>query len=69
MTADTIRRLRNHSLAVRKEHERHQWMLANLARDLAQIQSECPHDKTTYQGDPTGGTDGFDRCMVCGKVV
>lgn len=29
----------------------------------------CNHDVTKYHGDPSGGSDSYDECLICGEIV
>lgn len=51
---------RDISLRYKKEIE-------ELEKDVREYQDICCHDSTEYHGDPSGGTDSFTRCNLCGK--
>lgn len=46
---------------------------AKFQRDVKEIQdkiraveSRCRHESTTYHPDPSGNSDSFYRCNICG---
>ncbi len=62
-------RLRRYDL----KKARYAWIKERASKDQnldqleASIQEECKHWFTTYHGDPSGGSDSFDECQICGK--
>jgi len=49
------------------ENARHEKALKKLNQDLAKIQRDCPHDKTSYEPDPSGNNDSTTTCLICDK--
>ena len=49
--------------------EKHTAVMKHIAQQLDDLQAECPHWETRFQGDPSGGSDKSDVCEICGKDV
>jgi hypothetical protein len=41
------------------------------AEDVKKLESEilCGHEVTKYHGDPSGGSDSHEECLICGEIV
>jgi len=37
-----------------------------LEEDKQRLQEDCPHWFSVYQGDPSGGSDSYSYCEICG---
>ena len=49
------------------EAARHEKRVKKLRQELWAIQKECPHNKTSYEPDPSGNNDSTMTCLVCDK--
>lgn len=49
------------------ENARHKKNIGELQKEMGEIQSRCRHEVTTYQGDPSGGSDSCRICDICGS--
>ncbi len=48
------------------EKLRHDTETARLGNLIARVQAKCPHPLATYHADPSGGTDSWRECDLCG---
>lgn len=39
--------------------------------DIKKLEGEilCGHEVTKYHGDPSGGSDSHEECLICGEIV
>ena len=44
----------------------HESLLA-IDKEEMDIQKKCLHLDSTYHSDPSGGSDSFSQCNICGK--
>lgn len=60
------------SAIAKKEHEeakRHEATVKDLRIRLGLIRKRCPHPTTTYHPDPSGNSDSYYECNLCGAEV
>jgi predicted nicotinamide N-methyase len=43
----------------------------NAASKVAELMAEeiCKHEITKYHGDPSGGSDSSEQCLICGDWI
>jgi hypothetical protein len=41
------------------------------AEEIKKLEGEilCGHEVTKYHGDPSGGSDSHEECLICGEIV
>lgn len=54
---------------IRKCKERCKKEIDKANQELRQVRSKCFHEDTTYHGDPSGGSDSFTTCNICGAEL
>jgi hypothetical protein len=65
---DKFSRARSRTLERQKKVERIQ---KESATKIAELLKEviCDHEITEYHGDPSGGSDSEEQCLICGVWV
>lgn len=72
--SEAMSRLERYSEQRRKSHERSQKierMQADHAAKIKKMLAEelCTHEVVKYHGDPSGGSDSDEQCLICGAYV
>ncbi len=49
------------------ERDKFQKTQNEIQEKIATIQKECPHWEISYCGDPAGGSDSYNECVLCKK--
>jgi sugar-specific transcriptional regulator TrmB len=50
-----------------KEQEKFKEKIERIQKKIEILQKKCRHKKSTYHGDPSGGSDSFYECDDCKK--
>jgi hypothetical protein len=43
--------------------------LENLDKAVDKVRAECKHEATQFHPDPSGGSDRYTECLICGAEV
>lgn len=63
----TMEHLANAQEKEKVEEQAHAARQQGLRELVYRIQDACAHASRTYHSDPSGGTDSFYKCDICGK--
>ena len=53
----------------KKEQEIYEKIIQAIDLNIGTTQIECPHWEFSFHGDPAGGSDSYNKCLICGKEL
>jgi hypothetical protein len=52
---------------IREEKTKHDEINKTFEIGIRSLQKQCPHPRWRHYPDPSGNSDSFDECELCGK--
>jgi len=54
---------------IEEENKKHEAKVKNVKQRMTELQERCKHWSKTYHPDPSGNSDSYYECDICGKCM
>lgn len=61
--------IKGYNAALNDENRRHEAKIKELDARVTELRKKCKHWERTYHPDPSGNSDSYYECQVCGKCT
>lgn len=61
--------IRSANKEIEAECKKHETIIKEIKLKITTLQKQCNHWSKTYHPDPSGNSDSFYECEICGKYL